>query len=80
MRPLGKEYIVVAEGIGQVNFNRMVSMNATAAFLWQEVEGKDFDAETLVKLLLDNCDVAREVAANDVEALIKSWTEAGIVE
>ena len=37
MRPLGKEYILVAEGLEVENANKMISMNATAAFLWEAV-------------------------------------------
>lgn len=80
MRTLGQEYILVAEGLEAANFNRMISMNASAAFLWKEVEDKEFDSEMLVQLLLDNYDIAREVAEKDVAALLKSWKEAGVVE
>ena len=80
LRTLGQEYILVAEGLETVNFNRMISMNASAAFLWKEVEDKDFDTETLVQLLLDNYDITREVAEKDVATLLQSWKEARVVE
>jgi hypothetical protein len=34
LRPLGQEYILVAEGLDVADATRMISMNATAAFLW----------------------------------------------
>ncbi len=80
LRTLGQEYILVAEGIETVNFNRMISMNGTAAFLWKQVEDKDFDANMLVQLLIDNYDITREVAEKDVDQLLQSWKEANIVE
>ena len=80
LRTLGQEYILVAEGIETVNFNRMISMNGTAAFLWKQVEDKDFDAKMLVQLLIDNYDITREVAEKDVDQLLQSWNEAKIVE
>ena len=80
LRTLGQEYILVAEGLKAANFNRMISMNASAAFLWKEVEDKEFDSEMLVQLLLDNYDITREVAEKDVAALLKSLNEAGVVE
>lgn len=80
LRTLGQEYILVAEGIDTVNFNRMISMNASAAFLWKEVEDKEFDANMLVQLLLDNYDITREVAEKDVNQLLQSWKEANIIE
>ena len=80
LRPLGKEYILVAEGLDVMDANTMMSMNATAAFLWEAVEGKAFDAETLVQLLLDEYDVDRETAAKDVKALLETWNKAGAIE
>lgn len=80
LRSLGKEFILVADGFEAVDFSRMISLNETAAFLWKEVEDKDFDAEMLTTLLTDNYDIDRETAQNDVTAMLKSWAEAGIIE
>ena len=80
LRPLGKEYILVAEGLDVMDANTMMSMNATAAFLWEAVEGKEFDAETLVQLLLDEYVVERDTAEKDVKALLEIWNQAGAIE
>jgi len=80
LRSLGQEFILIAEGLDAVDFSRMISMNESAAFLWKEVEGKDFDAEMLATLLMDNYDIARETAQNDVAALLESWSAAGLIE
>ena len=80
LRPLGQEFILVAEGLEAVDFSRMISMNESAAFLWKEVEDKDFDAEMLTTLLVDNYGVTSETAQNDVAALLQSWLAAGLIE
>ena len=80
LRKLGREYIVVGEGLKQVNFNKMISLNETAAYLWEEVAGKEFTKEDLVKLLLDRYEVDEETAAKDVETLLGKWVEAGLAE
>lgn len=80
LRSLGQEFILVAEGLDAVDFSRMISMNESAAFLWKEVEGKDFDAEMLTSLLTDNYDITRETAQNDVAVLLESWSAAGLIE
>ena len=79
LRPLGKQYLVMAEGLKQVDFNRMVSMNATAAFLFQEVQGSDFDSSTLAQLLMDECGISREQADHDAALTIDEWQQAGII-
>ena len=57
----------------------MVSLNPTAAYLWESVEGKDFTVEDLTKLLTDKYEVSEEQAAADAAALAAKWIEAGIV-
>ena len=79
LRKLGKEHIVVGEGLGQVNFNKMISLNSSAAYLWESVEGKDFSVEDLVSLLLDKYEVEEDIARRDAEALAKAWLEAGVI-
>lgn len=79
LRSLGKEFILIADGFEAVDFSRMISLNETAAFLWKEVEDKDFDAEMLITLLTDNYDIDRETAQNDVATMLKSWSEAGMI-
>lgn len=80
MRQLGTEYILVAEGLEVMDANQMISMNETAAFLWEAVEGKTFDTEALAKLLVDEYGISMEVAEKDVTALLQTWNKAGIIE
>lgn len=79
LRSLGKEYILVAEGLEAVDFSRMISMNESAAFLWKAVEDKDFESETLVELLLEEYDITRDVAEKDVATLLQTWKEANLI-
>lgn len=80
LRPLGKQYLIMAEGQKQVDFNRMVSMNITAAFLFQEVQGIDFDSDTLAQLLMNECDITKEQAMHDAALTIEEWQQAGILQ
>ena len=80
LRPLGKEYIVTPESVAQINFNKMISLNSSAAYLWKSVEGREFTPEDLKRLLLDRYDVAEEIAGRDAEAIARTWIEAGIAE
>lgn len=79
LRTICGEHIVVGEGLSQVNFNKMLSLNETAAWLWQEVSGKEFTRENLVSLLLDKYDVTPEKAAEDVDKLADIWIREGVV-
>ena len=80
LRPLGKEYIVTPESVAQINFNKMISLNSSAAYLWKSVEGREFTPEDLKRLLLDRYDVEEEIAGRDAEEIARTWIEAGIAE
>lgn len=79
LRSLGKEFILVAEGLEAADANSMISMNESAAFLWKAVEGKVFDANTLADLLVEEYGITREVALRDVASLLQIWQTAGVV-
>lgn len=80
LRPLGNEFILVGESVSLVNFNKMITMNETAAFLWQKVDGLDgFTAADLQHFLLDEYEVSAEQALKDAEDTMAKWLESGIV-
>ncbi len=78
LRTLAKEYIITAEKVTNINFNKLISLNESAAYLWESVQGKEFDADTLADLLVERYEVDRETAFKDSEAIILKWKEAGI--
>ncbi len=80
LRTLGNEQIVSGEGLEQINFTKLVSLNPSAAYLWKEVEGTDFDVQTLTDLLVKRYAVDENTARTDAEKLLKSWNEAGLLE
>jgi hypothetical protein len=80
LRKLGNEYILVGESMSLINFNKMITLNETAAFLWEQADKGEFDAGSLCKALCAEYDVTPEQAMTDVEATIASWKEAGVIE
>lgn len=80
LRSMGSEYIIVGEGLGQVDFNKLISLNQSAAYLWQEIEEKEFTAETLASLLVEHYGIDAATALNDSNDIIKDWLEVKIIE
>ena len=81
LRDVCGEKIIVADGIANIDFSRIISMNESSAYLWKHIEdGSDFTAETLTKLLLDEYEIDEATAKADSEKLMAMWKEAGIVE
>lgn len=79
LRSLGKEFILVAEGLEAADANKLISMNESAAFLWKAVDDKEFDSNTLINLLMEEYGIDREVAEKDVTALLETWKKAEII-
>ena len=79
LRELGGDYILIGESAELIDFNHIITFNEAAAYLWQNVQGKDFDVETLTQLLLDEYDVSEDIACEDAQATMDDWLEIGIV-
>ena len=71
--------IVIGEGL-TVDFQRLISLNSSAAYLWKQVEGREFDVQTLTDLLLDEYEVERPEAEEAAAELARAWIRAGIAE
>ena len=80
LREVCGEHIIVAEGIENIDFSNIISMNESSAYLWQHIEGKEFDENTLASLLTDEYEVDKTTALADAQALVNQWFAAGIVE
>ena len=80
LRNVCGENIIVGEGIENIDFSRIISMNESAAYLWQHVQGTEFNTDKLVELLLAEYDTDEATARRDAELLQQKWLEAGIVE
>lgn len=80
LRTICGEHVVVGEGLAQVNFNKMLSLNSSAAYLWEAVTGKEFTVEDLTRLLTEKYDVSAERAAEDAAKVAEIWIREGVVE
>ena len=80
LREVVGESVLMAEGINNVNFNKMIVLNDTAKFLWEELKDKEFTEDDAVKVLLDNYEVEEEKAREDVKNLFEQFEKAGILE
>lgn len=86
LREICGEYVIVAEGKENLDFSNIIQMNETAAFLWKEIQGKDFTAQDLAQLLTDNYQIdestplPEEQALHDAQAVMDQWLETGIIE
>ena len=75
------EYIIVPAGADNVDYSKIISLNETAAYLWENVAPKEsFDIEEMVALLLAEYEVEEEIAREDCEMIIERWKEMELLE
>lgn len=79
LREVCGEFVVVPEGSKLVNFNKMLSLNGSAAFLWKAVEGKDFDVQMLADLLVKEYGIDSALSLSDAGKILDKWVEIGVV-
>lgn len=80
LRVVCGENIIVAEGEENIDLSNIISMNESSAYLWQNIQGKEFTHEDLVGLLTQEYEVDEATAMKDVKALTELWLQAGIIE
>jgi hypothetical protein len=79
LREMCGEHIIIGTGVENIDFSKVISLNESAAWLWKEVEGKDFTPVTMAALLVERYEVDADVALADAEKLANQWICVGIV-
>ena len=80
LRELCGEQVIVGQGVENIDFSKIISMNSSAALLRKNVVDKEFTADDLAKILIDNYEVEESVAKADAEEIAEEWIKVGIVE
>ena len=79
LRQIADMWVVLPLAEQTVDFSGMLTLNDSGAMLWKVLEsGGNRDA--LVETLTTEYDVAREDAANDVDAFMNKLIQAGCLE
>ena len=79
LRTIAGSHIIVPVGSASVDFNGMISLNDSAAFLWKQIE-KGAEIEDLVKALLNEYEVDEDTARTCSVNFVEKLKEAGCIE
>lgn len=71
--------MLIPTGKAAANFNGMMTLNETAAFIWNHLEDAE-SREQLVEMVVDNYEVDSETARRDVFGFVSEMIRLGIVE
>ena len=79
LRKISDSYVIVPVGSAVVDLCGLVNVNESGAMLFEMLQ-KGCEESDLVKKLLEEYDVEREVAEADVKKFIGKVKDAGILE
>jgi len=79
LREVADNFIVVAVGDMVKEFNGIINLNSTGAFLWKILEN-GAEEEDLVKALLNEYEIDEATARRDVGLFIAKVKEAKLVK
>ncbi len=80
LREVCGEFVVVAHGMKNIDFSKVIHLNEAAATMWKAVCQREFTPEDMAKALTDEYDVSAETALADATRMAGQWMEAGIAE
>jgi len=81
LREVCGERVIVGEGLGAIDFGKLISLNETAGFLWKQAEQQgEFTVDSLVTALCEEYEVTEDQARNDVQGIVDEWKKVGIIE
>lgn len=70
LRDVAGNHVVVPVGRSVADFNGMITLNETGAFLWKQLS-EEVEREELIARLTAEYDVTPAQAANDVDAFLQ---------
>ena len=80
LRKVCGENVVTGEGLEAINFGKLLSLNETAAWLWQKAaEMGDFTIDSLVAKLCEEYEVTEDVARRDVTNIVNEWLKVEVI-
>lgn len=80
LRDVCGEQVIMGEGLGALDFGRLLSLNETAAWLWKCASAGEFSVDSLSAALCEEYDVTLEQAKVDVAAIVDEWKKVGVIE
>lgn len=74
LRDVCGESVICGEGLKTIDFGRLITLNETATWLWQEAARQcDFTIESLTTAMCEEYEITEDQARKDIESLIGNW-------
>lgn len=79
LRSVAGRHVVVAIGQASVDFNGLITLNDTGAYIWERL-AKGTTYEDLLKDMLSDYEVDEETAKSGIDAFLKTARDAELLD
>ena len=80
VREMAGEHVIIMQGKHGSDLTKIISLNQSALYLWNELQGREFDIETVANLIVEQYGIDKSVATTDAERWIEKLRECNIAE
>ena len=80
LRQVVGETIIVNQGTTEVDMTSIISLNTTAKFLYEQLQGKEFTLEDAAKVLEKNYSIGYEQAIQDATTWVEALKDCKVIE
>ena len=79
LREIAGETIVVNQGASETDLTRIISLNASARLLWENLSGKEFELDDAANILTNVYGIGEGQAGQDASAWIAALKKCNII-
>ena len=80
VREMAGEHVIIMQGKHGSDLTKIISLNTSALYLWNELQGKEFDTEMVANMLVEPYGIEKSLATTDAERWIEKLRECNIAE
>lgn len=80
LREIAGETIVVNQGVAGMDMTRIISLNASAKMLYEQLQGREFVLEDAARLLEDTYGISHEQAMTGAGVWADSLCKCKVIE
>lgn len=79
LRHIAGETIIINQGTPDADLTRIISLNASARFLWNEFSGQEFSVDEVSYLLAKTYHILVQQARQDATAWVSSLKKCNVI-
>lgn len=79
VREMAGEHVVIMQGRFGADMTRVISLNESSLYLWNELQGREFDTDEVARLLVERYEIDGETASRDAAAWVEKLKECKLI-